>query len=232
MKPRIGIITRYNEKDRQYLSTSAYVLAVAAAGGVPVQLPLVDIDDTESLIGCVDGLLLTGGPDVSPLLYGEEPCNKMGSCRQFNDQMEIALLHAATAAKKPVLGICRGLQVINVGYGGTLYQDIPSQIPGSGMHLQPSGRNERTHTVYLTAGSYACRVCGDEKIYVNTFHHQSVKDIGKGLTITGRAADGVVEAIENEDGSVFAVQWHPEGMYEEYPEHRAVFETFIKRCMR
>ena len=231
MKPRIGIITRYNEKERQYFSTSAYVLAIAAAGGVPVQLPLVDIDDADSLIGCVDGLLVTGGPDVSPLLYGEEPCQNMGGCCQHNDLMEFALVRSAVAAGKPVLGICRGLQVINVAYGGTLYQDIPSQLAGSHLHLQKSARGEATHTVRITPGSYAYEVCGGEKIYVNTFHHQSVKDIGKGLKITAHASDGIVEAIENEGGLVFAVQWHPENMYEEHPEHRAIFEKFVQRCV-
>ncbi len=232
MKPRIGIITRYNEKEKQYFSTSAYVLAIAAAGGVPVQLPLVDSDDADSLIGCVDGLLITGGPDVSPLLYEEEPCQRMGGCCQHNDLMEFALLRSAVAAGKPVLGICRGLQVINVAYGGTLYQDIPSQLPGSLLHLQNSARGEATHTVQIVPGSYAHEICGSEKIYVNTFHHQSVKEVGKTLKITANAPDGIVEAIENDDGSVFAVQWHPENMYEEHPEHRAIFEKFVQRCMR
>ena len=230
MKPRIGVITRYNDKDRKYLSNSSYVQAVADNGGIAVQLPLVDIDDVERLMECVDGLLLTGGPDVSTLLYGEEPCVKMGAACQHNDLMEMALMRAAMAEGKPVLGICRGIQVINETLGGTLYQDIPSQLPAAEMHHQSSARDEVTHSVSVTPGTYAYKVFGAEKIYVNTFHHQAIKDLGEGLTITARAKDGIVEAVENADGSVFGVQWHPEELYRLYPEHRAIFTTFIDRC--
>ena len=230
MKPRIGVITRYNDKERKYFSNASYVHAVSDAGGIPVQLPLVDKEDADRLIESVDGLMLTGGPDVTPILYGEEPCNKMGACNRHNDEMEIALLMAAVAAKKPVLGICRGLQVINVAYGGTLYQDIPSQVPNSIMHLQPSGREEETHSVAITPGSYAYEVHKSEKIYVNSFHHQGIKDLAEGFKITGMAPDGIPEAIENDDASIFAVQWHPEEMYDVYPEHSLIFKTFIDRC--
>ena len=209
MKPRIGIMSRYLAKDNRFVTKAGYIYAISAVGGLPIQIPIADIADVDAIVGMV--------PAIGP------------TCGA-NDRFEIALIHAALAKKKPVLGICRGIQVINVAFGGTLYQDIPSQISRDICHNQGAAGTERTHSAAIEPGSYMHGIAKCDTMLVNSFHHQALNTIGDGLKVSARAMDGVVEAVENADGSVFAVQWHPELLYAENPEHRAIFETFVNRC--
>ena len=208
-KPIIGISTPYHEESRGYRITHCYGDAVVAAGGIAVMIPAANSkEDTERLLPCLDGILIPGGPDVDPFLYGEEP---------------------AREAHKPILCVCRGIQVLNVAFGGTLYQDLPSQLPESLRHSQiPVDRREPTHTVDVEKDSYLFRAYGKETIRVNSFHHQAVKDVAPGFTVSARARDGLVEAIEICEEHILGVQWHPEEMVRRYPEHLELFRQLVR----
>lgn len=229
-KPIIGISTPYHEESRGYRITHCYGDAVVAAGGIAVMLPAANSkEDTERLLPCLDGILIPGGPDVDPFLYGEEPKQGLGAVIPANDQFEIHLIRAAREAHKPILCVCRGIQVLNVAFGGTLYQDLPSQLPESLRHSQiPVDRREPTHTVDVEKDSYLFRAYGKETIRVNSFHHQAVKDVAPGFTVSARARDGLVEAIEICEEHILGVQWHPEEMVRRYPEHLELFRQLVR----
>jgi putative glutamine amidotransferase len=196
--------------------SETYVRAVTAAGGAPLLIPLLtDHGLLRGLYCRLDGLLLSGGGDIHPCHFGElihESCTRILPDR---DEMELALARWAAEEGKPLLGICRGIQVFNVALGGSLYQDIPSQIPGALAHARHPARprEEPSHPVSTRPGTRLAGILGTSSLAVNSFHHQSLKDLAPGLDLTARAADGVVEAVELK-GHPFAVgvQWHPEEM--------------------
>lgn len=188
-----------------------------AEGALPVVVPALTFSKEElrSMVRMVDMLVLTGGDDVNTLRYGEEiryPTVQLYSCR---DDIEFGLLEAAIAEKKPVFGICRGLQVINVFFGGSLYQNLHHDVPGTFPHSQPKEDIEKLlHSVTIESPSFLSRIFPDtHEIMVNSFHNQSVKKLGKGLQISAQSSDGIVEAIEHETYPIYAVQWHPEKSY-------------------
>lgn len=215
--PRIGIsgvLRRWQDADRTGVN-AAYVRAVAGAGGVPLILSqLMAPADVGSALDACDGLLLTGGEDVGPEHYGEAPSPKLGTVDRERDQFELALFAAARERGLPVLGICRGIQLINVALGGTLYQDLPSERPSAVDHDPKAARTARTHHVRLAAGSRASRVLGVDRLVPNSFHHQAIKQLAPGLVASGWTDDGVIEAVESAEGPwLLAVQWHPEEMH-------------------
>lgn len=187
-----------------------YVTAVRKAGGVPVILPRVGNEkEARQLLRRVDALIMTGGPDFDPALYGEEILNESVGINASRDTSDLLLIREAVKMGKPVLGICRGMQGINVALGGTLYQDIPTQFPGSN-HRQTVPASKATHRVILEKGSRLSALLGGaDTIRVNSFHHQAVKDPAPGLKITGWSEDGIPEALEGK--KILAVQFHPEG---------------------
>ncbi|MTV81817.1 gamma-glutamyl-gamma-aminobutyrate hydrolase family protein, partial [Secundilactobacillus folii] len=206
-----------------------YVEGIRQAGGVPIILPMGDPNDAETYLDSVDGLLLTGGQDVPPQLYGDEPIRELGETDIYRDQFEIALIKAAQAAHKPVLGICRGQQIINVALGGTLYQDIYVQQGTKLQHGQyPTAGEIPTHSVTATDGSWLQQNFG-KRFLTNSFHHQAVNKLGQGLKNTGVADDGISEAIESGDGLLFAVQFHPEMMFKVHPEFVKIFQWVVDR---
>jgi putative glutamine amidotransferase len=212
-KPVIGISSTMGDG----ASTSApltYVNSVIRAGGVPVIIPVTDDKELLSVIlGKVDGLIMTGGEDIDPLKwFGEEPRPALGEIAPKRDAFDIALIRLAVEKGLPVLGICRGEQLMNVAFGGTLYQDIPSQLPGySVKHNQKAPGSYGTHSIWIEKGSVLNIVTGLDSVAVNSFHHQAVKDIAPGFRVTAWSKDGVVEAIEKEGApKVFGVQFHPE----------------------
>ena len=226
-RPVIGISTGWMSNQSSSLvypvcyAGHDYVEAVLAAGGVPVLLGLHDPADPatagvlERQFDLLDGLLITGGPDVGPLSYGEQPHPALGPTLPQRDRFDLALVAEADRRGLPVLAVCRGAQIVNVARGGTLYQDLPTQFGAPVLqHVQASDRHEVSHDVTVEPGTRLDRALGGlRRPRVTSFHHQAVKDVGQGLRVTARADDGVVEAVEPADAAapwLVAVQWHPE----------------------
>ncbi|MGH3555954.1 MAG: gamma-glutamyl-gamma-aminobutyrate hydrolase family protein [Mycobacterium sp.] len=205
--------------------TAPYTDAVYAAGGQPVILPVVDGPPTD-LLSRMDGLLLTGGGDLNPALYGEPPGGAVYGVRDNRDTFEIALYREAVALGLPILAICRGMQLVNVLRGGTLLQ----QIEGEQNHWQEYPLIEACHEITVAAGSALADAFGQSAINrVNSCHHQGIKRIGTGLRVTAACGD-VVEAIEATDADIIAVQWHPEYMAATDYQQHVLFESFVKRA--
>lgn len=197
--------------DRAYVNND-YVQTTVMAGGAPFILPLIpDYEAVKRQVESVDGIIISGGYDVDPLIYGEEPSQKQGGLCPERDQYDLMVVKAAMELKKPILGICRGMQILNAALGGTMYQDL-SQIEGCYIkHNQGSRPEVASHSVKVEKGTKLCEILGEE-VLTNSFHHQALKDIAPGFKVSARAKDGVVEAFEMEEGFVIGVQWHPEMM--------------------
>ncbi len=214
-----------------------YVEGVAGAGGVPVVLPPVgDERAAAAIIRSLDGLLLSGGSDLNPGYYGEEPAPELGPTIPERDAFEMALVGLALRRGVPVFGICRGMQILNVALGGTLYQDLPSQWEGDVLkHRQVTPKWQPTHEVEVREGAYIAEVMGREVVKVNSYHHQGIKDLAEGLVVTGRSSDGVVEAVEARDLSerwLLGVQWHAEAMRGAGPQQERLFEAHVSAAER
>ncbi len=236
MKPVIGMTAMRNNINGSniYTVSEGYVQSILDAGGLPLILPSSGSPEefAELAASQIDGYLVPGGADVAPLLYGEEPQRTVTDVCKFNDEYEFALIHKMAELGKPVLGICRGLQVINVAFGGTLWQDIPSQLPNSNGHQFKGLRYEASHSVNIVEGSHLHQIFGKNKLYINSFHHQAVKDVAPGFKVCATAHDGIIEAIEHESKYVLGVQWHPECMYTVHTEFAKYFDDFITEVKR
>ena len=214
-------------------SFSDYSQAVLHAGGAPVIIPAAqDRKSLEAILDSVQGLILSGGPDLNPRFYGEEPRSGLGEVDETLDGMELPAAELAIERDLPLLGICRGIQVLNVALGGTLYQDIASQVPDSICHTPKTDKAVNTHTVRIESGSRLHKLFGKREIWVNGKHHQAVKDLAPGLTVVARARDGVFEAVEfREKRFVIGVQWHPEGTWQEDPNSQKLFASFVQEAL-
>ena len=211
-----------------------YIQAVVAGGGAPFMVPLVrDESVIESLAAKLDGLLLTGGVDVNPRYYHSEPHPKLGLIDPDKDRLELRLTKLAFQAGIPILGICRGIQIVNVAGGGTLYQDIPSEItPPVLKHVQQAPMDTLTHSVTLKNGTVLHKILQQDQINVNSHHHQAVKDIATGFQVTAVSPDGVVEGIEHTSKTfIVGVQWHPEGSYQKDVNSQRLFRAFIEAAL-
>jgi putative glutamine amidotransferase len=239
-RPTIGIIG--SQFLRPSCSTHAgigtqYLLAIEAAGGIPLLIHLSrDAAVLEAHYRRCDALLFAGGDDVDPMHYNAAPHPKLGIVEPLRDEVELALARRAAADGKPILGICRGIQLLNVAFGGTLYQDLPAELPGALDHRE-SARYERTHLAHaltLEAGSWLAARLDTSELRVNTLHHQAVRDLAPGLRAVGRAPDGVIEAVEGTGPSlIVAVQCHPEELWQQAdPRWNAVFEGFVAAARR
>jgi putative glutamine amidotransferase len=202
---------------------------VALAGGIPVIVPTAGAaDEAEALLSRLDGLLLSGGYDVDPTLFGEERHNDTLEIDSARDDAEIPLIRAALARDLPLLAICRGIQVLNVTMGGTLYQDIPSQIGTPIRHSQGEPRSMATHSARICEDSRLRRCLDADEVEVNSFHHQALKGVAASLRVTATAPDGIVEGAEIEAARfVVGVQWHPEEMVTSDRAARSLFFSFI-----
>ena len=201
-----------------------YPEAIERAGGIPVIVPLLRPDAIAALLDRVDGVCLPGGPDVQPSAYGAEPHRELGPTEPRVDAVELALVRAADRRKLPILGICRGMQVLNVARRGTLHQHLPDVVGSDIEHRQPAHGSIPTHRIETAPHSRVRATLGGPSLEVNSFHHQAVHTLGKGLVATAWAEDGTIEAIENpDDRLVIGVQWHAEGMR----AHGPLFELLI-----
>lgn len=236
-KPLIGLTPSHNTENDDIRMTPTYLRALRAAGAIPLVLPLeVSQEDLSRLTDTLDGFLFTGGPDVHPFLFGEDTHAHCGNVSPLRDNMELALLPLVMKAKKPILGICRGIQLINIGLGGTIYQDLTSQwketFPVA--HSQPFDYHTPSHTVMVRPGTRLASLTGllnGGTIRVNSMHHQAVKDAAVGLSVSATASGGLVEALEMPDYPyLLAVQWHPEYLWERDCSAAALFKDFVNAC--
>jgi putative glutamine amidotransferase len=211
---------------------SDYLESVRRAGGEPIEI-VPGSELPEHLLARVDGLMLTGGGDVDPELYGEQPNGTFEPAEAGRDAYEIALSRAAVKSGIPFLAICRGMQVLNVAMGGTLVQDIPTQVTGALDHSIREPRHHIAHEVWVSKGSKLSALLADhmedgETCHVNSRHHQAVKQVAEGFTVTATSPDGVIEAMEITDAPFcVAVQWHPENFWRT-GEFRELFQGLVK----
>jgi putative glutamine amidotransferase len=216
--PRIGVsgvVRSWDGADRTGVN-GAYIKALLAVGGVPLILsPLLSPALAARALDGVDALILTGGEDMDPAWYGATPSPLLDPPSRERDLFELALFAVARQRGLPILGICRGIQVINVALGGTLFQDLPSERPGRINHRPEGPRDQRSHRVRLETGSRVAAALGATEVTVNSSHHQAIRDLAPGLVAVGWTEDGLVEAAETAPGTpwLLAVQWHPEEMH-------------------
>lgn len=229
MKPIIGINCDYEEKGKQPYSFlyRDYGEAIIAAGGIPLLLPIIkDKNDVELLLTKIGGLLLTGGNDIPPHRYGKEKHKNTVCVHPDKDISDFTLLETAIKVKKPILAICYGTQLVNVALGGSLIQDIPSEVETPIIH-KDSNNKQYTHSVTVNKDTLLYKIVGTDRIEANSTHHQAIKKAGKGLTDTAHTADGITEAIElNDYQFLLGVQWHPERMID-IPHHLALFKALV-----
>ncbi|MCA1564968.1 MAG: gamma-glutamyl-gamma-aminobutyrate hydrolase family protein [Acidobacteria bacterium] len=231
MRPLIGITMRHELETERFYLARTYSEAVEAAGGVPVHLSLIPkAEYVETILDKLDGVLLPGSAsDVDPLRYGREPQRKLGEVHPLRDETDALVLLEVERRALPLLAICYGLQIWNVSRGGTLIQDIESQLPEAIGHEQGAPRGRRSHRVRLLAESGLSRLAGGESALVNSHHHQAIEIVGEGLRATAWTADGLIEAVEDQRTDRWAqgVQWHPEIEWEQDAFSENLFKAFV-----
>jgi putative glutamine amidotransferase len=235
VRPLIAILANLSRSDggefsRCDVNNRPYTEAILEAGGLPFVVPcLEDEEAVRELLSRADGLLVTGGEDVSPDLYGQPPYRNLGGVAPWRDTMDrLALGYALERPELPVLGICRGIQSLAVFAGGTLIQDVPSQVEGAIQHSQKAPGYHATHQLSVEAGTLFAGIVGDTRVMVNSFHHQAVDRVPEGFVATARTCDGVIEAVERV-GARFClgVQFHPELMVRHHPPLAVIFARFV-----
>jgi putative glutamine amidotransferase len=233
--PRIGIPCQFNDEANSRLRVSlisqnaSYVQCVIDAGGLPLLIPPTLTDAMlRDVYQSLHGLLLVGGVDIDPALYGEAPHPKLGRQDPLRDHIELEVTRWALLDRLPLFGVCRGIQILNVASGGSLYQDVAEQVAGALEHANGAlPRDAITHSVRVTPGSRLHAILREAEVGVNSLHHQAVKRVAPGFTVTGESPDGLVEAMERADQRFcLAVQWHPEELTS-LPGMRALFRAFV-----
>ena len=241
MRPVVGItcsLTASSIGDSIYtlernIIARDYSHAIEYAGGTPLLIPHVgDIECINQYLGVLDGLVLSGGGDIDPLLFGQEPHQNLGSVDRVRDEMELQLTQQALDQDLPILAICRGIQMLNVAAGGTIYQDIAAEMPQPTLRHSQSGAGwYASHTIDIISESRLFQIFDSPTARVNSFHHQAVREIGEGFIATAKAKDNVIEAIESPTRRfALGVQYHPEMMWEHHPEVLNLFTAFLKAC--
>lgn len=248
MNPLIGITTYYIKHGESYIenarglpdqdmlmSTMDYARSVRSVGGLPLAIPvLADGNYLQEIINELDGFIFSGGRDISPLNYNTSIKKGLTMVNPERDEFEFKLLEAVLSAGKPILGICRGFQLINVYFGGSLYQDLAVKPASQLEHFAKMlPKYSPCHRVKLSRDSKLFPVFQSEEILVNSLHHQAIDQVGKGLVVKGKAEDGVIEVLESPDyPDMTAVQWHPEMMAEKDKSQLNIFKLFIRECRR
>ncbi len=229
-KPIIGLTPLYDAEQERLWMRPNYLDAVIAAGGIPLVLPLTDAQtDIEALAHLCDGFLFTGGPDLHPALFHEETMQYCGAIQERRDTLEIQLLHEVNRLDKPVFGICRGIQLLNVALGGSLYQDIPAQVGGLPVaHSQHPPYDVAVHSVRVEPESPLAQIVNKRELMVNSMHHQAVKELAPGLKCAARSKDGLAECVFMPDKKFFlAVQWHPEYLWRAHQDEQKIISAFV-----
>jgi putative glutamine amidotransferase len=234
MKPIIGITSMLEFKPKKQYSviSKGYNDSVILAGGVPIAIPCdAKIEDCDVYLDKIDALIISGGEDIAPFLYGEAPIKEVTYVIPERDYLEIELVKKAIEKNIPILGICRGMQIINISLGGTLYQDINTQANSKIEHMPMSMPIDRIyHRIKIEENSLLMDIFKEKEILVNSFHHQAVKDLGKGLIATAFSEDGFIEGIEAEGNkNIIGVQFHPEDLTKNYPIFIELFKYIVKR---
>ncbi|MCD7731407.1 MAG: gamma-glutamyl-gamma-aminobutyrate hydrolase family protein [Oscillospiraceae bacterium] len=228
-KKIIAVTPLWDDEKESIWMLPGYMNGIRAAGAIPVMLPLHSgIEDAAEVFEMCDGLLLTGGHDVSPSLYNEEKKDACGAVCEARDTIELALYKKALERNKPVLGICRGIQLINVIQGGTLYQDLPTETLSETEHHMSPPYTDIAHYVNINRESALYDLIGTERLGVNSYHHQAIKTLGENLEAMAWSDDGLAEAVRHREKSfVWAFQWHPEFDFESNPVSRRIFDAFV-----
>ncbi len=233
-RPLIGITPWYDYTNQQTFIKKGYCEGVNEAGGLGVLLPMCTHQDLmENMVEHCDGFLISGGPDVDPKYFNEINLPFNGDISPYRDIMEVYIIKRAIELNKPVFGICRGIQIMNVAMGGSLYQDIHSQIQNTCLikHSQAAPSWYPTHSISIKEGSLLKKLLKSETIGVNSFHHQSVKNIAPGFEISSLSEDGIIESIEYKNHKfALGVQWHPELMWESDKIFLSLFEGLVQSC--
>jgi putative glutamine amidotransferase len=243
-RPVVGIPTQTlqslggvsSEIPPSWVMSQRYIITLAAAGAIPWMIPLVDHDTLRCIYDELDAVFLPGGADIDARTYGETPHHKSDTTDRERDRVEVELARWAVLEGKPILGVCRGLQLINIAAGGTLYQDIAEELPGAIKHdyfpfaAAHHTRDFLAHEVTVAEGTRLSQFVGAGTVRVNSMHHQGVKVLGRGLRATAEASDGLIEALEgeSEDSYLVAVQWHPEALTDHDERTRHLFADFIE----
>lgn len=240
-RPVIGVSSRkiyFTHNDRPYPRFGVsmhYCQAAEASGAAPLILPLSQQPDVLGrLLDLCDGLMLTGGFDIDPSLYGEDPHPKIGEINPLRDITEMILTKQALERDMPILGICRGMQILNVAAGGSLYQDLESQRDDDTLlHFQKLTEEYPSHAINVAPGSWLHGITGQQKVRINSYHHQAVKDVAPGFRVTATAPDGVIEAMSHESREFcHAVQWHPELTYQNLDFNLGLFRAHVEAAGR
>jgi putative glutamine amidotransferase len=230
-RPRIGIPMRIDYPTERFYLSRHYSEAVEAAGGAPVHISLIPgAEYIDTVVDGLDGILLPGSDsDVDPLRYGQQPHPALGSVHKIKDETDLLIIDAAERKQIPLFAICFGMQVLNVSRGGTLIQDIRSQVPGAIKHEQGVPRERPSHSVKVAADSKLNEIIKTEDLTVNSHHHQAIETLGADLVATARSSDGVIEAIEDPrpDRFMIAVQWHPELGWQNDTFSQRLFSSFV-----
>src|SRR3990172_8413556 len=245
MRPRIGITSWHHrdEEERWEAVLDAYTRAVLEVGGLPVILPIAHTEPAlsqvegpaliEEYLETIDGLIMTGGADIHPCFYGQIVLERCGEIDEQRDRFEVELIHAARGRDLPFLGICRGLQVLNVALGGALYQDLSYRQGTDPAHMSPrERRGEPAHGIAITPGSRLADILGPRDMPVTSTHHQIIRDLAPDLAASAVAPDGVIEAVEGLGRFLLAVQWHPERMARRHPDQIALFRSLVESTRR
>lgn len=237
MKPLIGITTFDEMKDgikgMYSIVHKRYADSVILAGGIPVLIPLNEnIDGIKELVNRLDGVILTGGNEyIQPHLYGRNSTREITEINPIRDLVELEVLKEAYEQNKTVLGICRGMQLINTFFKGDLYLNVYNEVENVECHMANGTQKYYLyHDVNLVKDSYLEKILNKDKIGVNTFHTQAVRNLGKDLKVSAISNDKIIEALEHKNNNIFAVQWHPEALTEKYNDHLEIFKFFVKRC--
>jgi putative glutamine amidotransferase len=225
-----GLYSRGHFMDYTY---DDYSRAIHSCGGAPILIPVAqNRDSLGTVLDRSDGLLLSGGPDINPKFYREEPISGLGEIDEALDRMELEATKMAFDRDVPIFAVCRGIQVLNVALGGTLYQDIANQVRESINHTQRADKSINTHSIKIERKTLLYDLFKTGKIWVNGKHHQAIKDLAPGLNISARASDGIIEAVEiTENKFTLGVQWHPEGSWEVDPYSKRLFRAFVQAAI-